>query len=960
MCTAVGRRAAARAALLGLLVASVSAGLLAGPAGPAQAVSRTLPQLVGEDPADNTPQVVDGSVNAIVQVGSRIVLGGTFTGVQDAGSSTTIPRRGLLAFDAASGIVDRSFDAQLDGNVESLDTDGTSVYAAGDFRTARGVPALRVAKLSMTGAPDPAFQAGADRVVHEVVVRGARAYVGGAFTSLGTPAVPREGLAALDKDTGAVLPELNLPVAGTNSGGETNVGKLDVSPDGRTLILIGNFTSVGGLPRSQMAMVDLPVTGSATVSNWSTDRFGNVCAPAYNSYLRDLDIDPGGRYVVVTTSGAYGAGALCDTISRWEVTPMPAAQPTWIDYTGGDTSYGVAATGPVVYVGGHFRWMNNPYGSDRAGPGAVPREGIAALDPLSGLPLSWNPGRARGYGAQALYATDQGLWVGSDTTQIGRPRETRARIAFFPVASGTPLPVLERPAWPGQLYQVERDRAALTRRQMSARGRPGAPVDALPDAGLDWSTVSTAFLTAGTLYYGGTDGLLRARSIDTARSVLGTARVVDLRDDPDTGARVPFAVSRLTGAFLDPDTLRLYYTLAGDSRLFFRWMSPESDVVGAEEFVAASPGLDFSTAAGMTLASGKVWFGSTRDGFLRSAWLGPRGVSGPATIASTTGAYRGRALFAAPPPAGNQPPSASSSVSCAELTCTFDGATSTDDGSVAGWAWDFGDGTTGRGRTVQHTYATSGTRTVTLVVTDDQGVNSEPAGRQVAISVPATPISFRSASTASGYATRQSVTVPDSVQPGDALLLLGSVSGRTGFQDPVGWTRVASQAAPGDASRAVLWSRVAAAGDAGRQVTVGLGVSRRTNLTLLAYAGTDPISPVTSSVSQPETTQTNRHTTPGVNVPQAGSWLVSWWQDASGTTTGWVPPTGQAVRSQLTTPGGYRLSDLVTDSGGGVAAAVRGRLDAVAQPDAVCDRATMWSIVLAPAPPAPATAARVR
>ncbi|WP_460843891.1 PKD domain-containing protein, partial [Nocardioides marmoraquaticus] len=37
------------------------------------------------------------------------------------------------------------------------------------------------------------------------------------------------------------------------------------------------------------------------------------------------------------------------------------------------------------------------------------------------------------------------------------------------------------------------------------------------------------------------------------------------------------------------------------------------------------------------------------------------------------------------------------------------------------YAWDFGDGTSGTGRTAQHTYAASGTYTVTLTVTDEGG-----------------------------------------------------------------------------------------------------------------------------------------------------------------------------------------------------------------------------------------------
>jgi len=52
----------------------------------------------------------------------------------------------------------------------------------------------------------------------------------------------------------------------------------------------------------------------------------------------------------------------------------------------------------------------------------------------------------------------------------------------------------------------------------------------------------------------------------------------------------------------------------------------------------------------------------------------------------------------------------------------FDAAAATDpDGTVTGYAWDFGDGTTGTGQTASHDYGHAGVFTVALTVTDDQG-----------------------------------------------------------------------------------------------------------------------------------------------------------------------------------------------------------------------------------------------
>lgn len=55
----------------------------------------------------------------------------------------------------------------------------------------------------------------------------------------------------------------------------------------------------------------------------------------------------------------------------------------------------------------------------------------------------------------------------------------------------------------------------------------------------------------------------------------------------------------------------------------------------------------------------------------------------------------------------------------------FDGSSSFDpDGSIAGYAWNFGDGMTATGPSPAHTYATAGTKKVTLTVTDEAGSRS--------------------------------------------------------------------------------------------------------------------------------------------------------------------------------------------------------------------------------------------
>jgi len=80
-------------------------------------------------------------------------------------------------------------------------------------------------------------------------------------------------------------------------------------------------------------------------------------------------------------------------------------------------------------------------------------------------------------------------------------------------------------------------------------------------------------------------------------------------------------------------------------------------------------------------------------------------------------------------PPANQPPlarmSASPNSGAAPLTVHFDGSGSSDpDGSITSFAWDFGDGSSGAGPVIDHTYPAAGTFTATLTVTDNQGARS--------------------------------------------------------------------------------------------------------------------------------------------------------------------------------------------------------------------------------------------
>ncbi|MFT3970690.1 MAG: PKD domain-containing protein [Micropruina sp.] len=73
--------------------------------------------------------------------------------------------------------------------------------------------------------------------------------------------------------------------------------------------------------------------------------------------------------------------------------------------------------------------------------------------------------------------------------------------------------------------------------------------------------------------------------------------------------------------------------------------------------------------------------------------------------------------------APNRAPVAAYTFTRSFQTVNVDASTSTDpDGALATYAWNFGDGATGTGVTASHTYAVAGVYTITLTVTDPQGL----------------------------------------------------------------------------------------------------------------------------------------------------------------------------------------------------------------------------------------------
>ena len=424
-------------------------------------------------------------------------------------------------------------------------------------------------------------------------------------------------------------------------------------------------------------------------------------------------------------------------------------------------------------------------------------------------------------------------------------------------------------------------------------------------------------------------------AISKANLVLAAYRGTSATDPVATFARAAETVSRTT--HLTPTA---QVTGSGGWALSY-WTHKDS--TSAE--LAAPAGLT-TRATGTQTGAGRV-AGLLADTAAPVGLGGYGGQTATATAASPTATMWTIVLApSSTAPPVNQPPDAVLGVQCTGLTCTVNGTGSTDaDGTVASYAWSFGDGGTGSGVTTTHTYASAGTRTITLTVTDDDGATDQST-QSVTVAPQGSRISFVGRTQSTVNATSHQVAVPAGVVPGDGLLLFVSSNSTATVSEPAGltgWVPLDTVTVSGTVTR--VWRRVAGAGSAGAVVRVNVATISKVNLVLAAYHGTSATDPVATFARAAETTSRSIHLTPAAQVTGAGSWALSYWTHKDSVTDELGPPDGLAVRAAGTHTGAGRVTALLADTGAAVPTGGYGGQSATAAANSAA--ATMWTIVLA-------------
>ncbi|MCL3839192.1 PKD domain-containing protein [Aeromicrobium sp. zg-Y1362] len=115
----------------------------------------------------------------------------------------------------------------------------------------------------------------------------------------------------------------------------------------------------------------------------------------------------------------------------------------------------------------------------------------------------------------------------------------------------------------------------------------------------------------------------------------------------------------------------------------------------------------------------------TTAGLQAAGTVGVRAaLSSVSTVPTTRFNFDSFRVVSGNAPVPNVAPVADFSAVAEGLRVAVDGSASADsDGSIASYAWRFGDGATATGRTASHTYSAPGSYPVTLTVTDDDGAD---------------------------------------------------------------------------------------------------------------------------------------------------------------------------------------------------------------------------------------------
>ncbi|MEX1071893.1 MAG: sortase [Anaerolineales bacterium] len=314
--------------------------------------------------------IINGQVNALVVIGSDLYVGGTFTNVNNSGTSLTAADR-IAKWDGSNWSALGSNGAgggSLNNAVSALAVIGTDLYVGGTFTNVNNsgttlTAADRIAKwdgsdwsaLSSNGAADGSI---GNNAVLALVASGSNLYVGGSFINVnngGTSLTAADRIAEWDGSNWSALGS-NGAADGSLTSGQVNA----LAVIGTDVYVGGTFTNVND-NGTALAAADRLARWDG--SNWSALGSNGAGDGSLNNSALALAVLGGDLYVggsFTNTNNNGGVLTAGDRMASWDGS-------TWSTLGSGASGNGslnntvlaLAATGGDLYVGGSFTNVNN-------------------------------------------------------------------------------------------------------------------------------------------------------------------------------------------------------------------------------------------------------------------------------------------------------------------------------------------------------------------------------------------------------------------------------------------------------------------------------------------------------------------------------------------------------------------------------------------------------------------------
>jgi PKD repeat protein len=412
---------------------------------PASADTKPLDPTSPSSPTTASPDVlptvqIDGVVWQQTVIGNTVYAVGQFTTARPAGAApgvNTTPRNNILAFDIRTGALITSFNASLNAQARSVTAspDGKRIYVGGAFTQVNGVDRRYVAALdSTTGSLITSFAPLVNSRVYAIQATENAIYMGGWFTAIGS--AKRDKLAAVAPSNAALLP-WNPVVAGGS------VSSLVLSPDRSKAVAGGDFTSVNGStnPGAGWAAIN---TSTSALEPWLAN--SEIRNSGTKAAITGLTSD--GVHVYASAYDYDGVGGAFEGVvaARWSDGAI-----NWLQDCHGDT-YAVWATESVLYTAGHAHYCGNIGGFPESTPNRAYNHALAfGKTPVGTVTRDTEGYRSfEGYRHAALLNWWPTFGIGNYTGQFQATWAVTGNAEYvvmggeFPSVSGTPQQGLVR------------------------------------------------------------------------------------------------------------------------------------------------------------------------------------------------------------------------------------------------------------------------------------------------------------------------------------------------------------------------------------------------------------------------------------------------------------------------------------------------------------------------------------